>query len=455
MESREIQNIIEKQREYFKRGETLDVDFRIDSLKRLKNCIMRYEKDIIDALYEDLHKSETESYMTEIGLVLSELSYMIRHLRSFNKPKRVYTPLSQFHSKSYQIAHPCGCVLVMSPWNYPFMLTMEPMIDAIAAGNTVCVKPSAYSKATSLVMKKILRETFDERYVSIILGGRVENQTLLEQHFDYIFFTGSPNVGHDVMRKASVYLTPVTLELGGKSPCIVDGSANLKLAARRIVFGKFLNAGQTCVAPDYLYVQSSVKVELLKYIVKEIQTQYPNLELFGKIINEKHFNRLEHLIDPTKVIYGGKVYKESNQIEPTVMDSVDWSDSVMLEEIFGPILPVLTFETVDECIDQLQELPSPLALYIFSTQKDSIHKIHRFVNFGGGCINDTIIHLATSHMPFGGVGNSGMGQYHGKSGFDTFTHYKSIVDKKQWIDLPMRYQPFTKQKNKWIRMFLK
>lgn len=455
MEIQEIHTLIQRQREYFASAATLDVSHRLQALKKLKEAIIRRQQEIHDALYMDLGKSAVEGYMSETGMVLSELNYMLRHTRRLAARKTVWTPLAQFPSHSYRLPCPYGVVLVMSPWNYPFMLTMEPLIDALAAGNCVCVKPSAYSPATSRIIESLIHEVFEAEYVSVIQGGRQENQALLDEPFDYIFFTGSCAVGHEVMRKASVHLTPVTLELGGKSPCIVDESADLDVAARRIVFGKFLNLGQTCVAPDYLYVQQSVKQPLLEAIGREIHRQFADLSHYGKIINDKHFQRLQKLIDPDKVVYGGQILESTRQILPTVMDQVSWEDPVMQEEIFGPILPVLTYENLQDCLDQIRLRPSPLALYFFSRRKDAIRKVQREATYGGGCINDTIIHLATTAMPFGGVGNSGMGGYHGKVGFETFSHIKSIVDKKTWLDLPIRYQPYTPLKDKLIRMFMR
>ena len=455
MQLEEIQYQIQQQKDFYKSGKTKNIEIRIQMLQALKLEIQKQESKIQEALRKDLNKSSTESYMAEIGMVYSEIQYMIRHIKKFSKSKRVRTPIAQFHAVSKRVPSPYGCVLVMSPWNYPFLLSMDPLVDAIAAGNTVCLKPSAYAKYTSEILEKIITNVFPSEYVSVIQGGRKENQCLLDQHFDYIFFTGSPTVGHDVMSKASRYLTPVTLELGGKSPCIVDESANISLAAKRIVFGKFLNAGQTCVAPDFVYVQASVKEQLIQALIKEVQHQYSDLEHFGKIINEKHFIRVSNLIDQSKVIYGGKVNQETQQIYPTIMKDVTWQDAVMQEEIFGPILPILTYDTLDECINILKEKPEPLALYHFSSDAQRIRQVQTELLFGGGCVNDTIIHLASSTLPFGGVGNSGMGSYHGKAGFDTFTHYKSIVDKKTWIDLPFRYAPYTQDNEKWIRRFMK
>ena len=455
----EVKNIIDSQRKYFLTGATLHVDFRIEALKKLKASIIKHESEINAALKSDLGKSAFESYMCETGMVLSELTYMIKHTRSFAKVKPVLTPLAQFHSRSFKKPSPYGVTLIMSPWNYPFMLAMDPLVDALAAGNTAVIKPSAYSPKTSEVIKMIIEECFEENYVAVILGGRAENQFLLKEHFDYIFFTGSIGVGKEVMRQASEHLTPVTLELGGKSPCIVEKTANLKLAARRIVFGKYLNCGQTCVAPDYIYCDKTIKDELVKETLKQIKKQYGKHPLdrdnYGKIVNEKHFDRISGLIEASKVVAGGNVNRETLQIAPTVMDNVSFSDSVMQEEIFGPIMPILTFDTLQEAVAKINSLPHPLAFYIFTNNPKAAEYATSRCGFGGGCINDVIIHLATSEMGFGGFGESGMGSYHGKTGFDTFTHYKSIVDKKTWLDLPMRYQPYKKINEKLLRMFLK
>ena len=455
----EIKQIAEKQRNYFYTGATLNPDFRIQALKRLKACILHYENEISEAVKQDLGKSSFESYMCETGLTLSEINYQIKHLPAFCKEKTVPTPLSQFHSRSFQKPSPYGVTLIMSPWNYPFLLTMEPLADAIAAGNTAVVKPSAYSPHTSQIMKKIIEKCFDQQYVAVITGGRAENTSLLNQHFDYIFFTGSQTVGKEVMRCAADHLTPVTLELGGKSPCLVDKTANLKLAARRIVFGKFLNCGQTCVAPDYLYCDPEIKDALIAQIKKEIKKQFGTSPLnnknYGRIINEKHFHRICNLTDREKVVFGGKTDFKTLKIEPTVMDLVTFDDPVMEEEIFGPVLPVLTYESLSQAVNKINSMAHPLALYLFTGNKKAADFVLSRCSFGGGCINDTMIHLATSEMGFGGFGESGMGAYHGKAGFETFSHYKSIVDKKTWLDLPMRYQPYGRLKLKMVKSFLK
>ena len=459
MKKEQILRIIENQRRFFASGATLDVNYRIAALKKLQQALKDRESAIARAIRADLGKSPEESYMCETGIVLAEISYMLRHIRRFAREKTVATPLAQFASRSYRKPMPYGVTLIMSPWNYPLMLSLDPLVDAITAGNTVVLKPSAYSPATSRLLAEILGELFPEEYIAVIEGGREENAYLLDQKFDYIFFTGSKAVGQLVLEKASRYLTPVTLELGGKSPCIVDQSAKLELAARRIVFGKYLNCGQTCVAPDYVLCHSAVKDRFVECIRKEIQRQYGsdyrNNPLYGKIISKRHFDRVVGLIDPAKVVHGGHSDPDSQKIEPTVMDNITWNDAVMGEEIFGPIMPILTYDSIEEVIQTVNSHDTPLALYIYAQDKHVIRSVTSRCGFGGGCVNDCIIHLATSNMGFGGMGQSGMGAYHGKTGFDTFTHYKSIVDKKTWMDLPMRYQPYNKLGNWLIHMFLR
>ena len=459
MEATQINKLVQSQRHFFLTGTTLDVNVRIDALKKLYSAIKKHENEIYDALYKDLGKSQFESYMCEVGLTLSEISYMLKHIRKFSREKNVPTPLAQFHSRSFKKPSPRGVVLIMSPWNYPFLLTMEPLVDAIAAGNTAILKPSAYSPYVSDVMCLIIKEVFDPAYVSVVTGGRAENNCLLNEHFDYIFFTGSQAVGKEVMRKAAEYLTPVTLELGGKSPCIVTESADLKLAARRIVFGKFLNCGQTCVAPDYIYVQDSIKDQLVKELINETKRQFTDSPLnnndYGKIVNEKHFNRISGLINNSKVVLGGASNADSLRIEPTIMDNVTFDDAVMQEEIFGPLLPIITYDSIDEAIEKINSMAHPLAVYVFTSRGRLANKVMERCDFGGGCINDTLIHLATSEMGFGGFGESGMGAYHGEEGFRTFTHYKSIVNKKSWPDLSIRYQPYNPKNEKKLRKFLK
>lgn len=455
----DIEMLVRRQRAYFETGKTKSVSWRIGALQTLKREIKCRQEEIEAALQKDLKKSGFETYMCEVGLVLSELSHMIRHLRGYAKDKVVATPLAQFHAKSFTSAQPYGVTLVMSPWNYPFMLALDPVIGAIAAGNCVVIKPSAYAPHTSAVLAELIRDCFAPHYVAVVEGGREENTQLLEQKFDFIFFTGSVAVGKLVMKKAAETLTPVCLELGGKSPCIVDETANLKLAARRIVFGKFLNLGQTCVAPDYLFVQSSVKDRLLKEIRRCIRRQFGanplENENYGRIVNEKHFARLCRLLEGTEVKIGGKCSADTLQIEPTVVDHVSPADPLMQEEIFGPILPVLTFHDLSEVISYVTRHERPLALYLFTRSRSNEKKVMKYCSFGGGCINDTIIHLATSNMGFGGVGGSGMGSYHGKESFELFSHRRSIVKKYNWIDLPIRYQPYTTWKRFLLERFLR
>ena len=453
-----IHETVQAQRAYFSTGATLPVSFRLEMLRKLRDAVDRRERDLADALSADLGKSAYESFMCEIGLARTEITYMLRHTRRLAGERAVRTPLAQFAARSFRKHSPYGNTLIMSPWNYPVLLTLDPLADAIAAGNTAVVKPSAYAPATSALLAKMVGELFPPEYVAVVTGGREENAALLEEKFDFIFFTGSQSVGREVLRHAAEHLTPTALELGGKSPCIVDETAKLALAARRIVFGKYLNCGQTCVAPDYILCHRDVKDQLVELICKEVRRQYGEEPLqnpdYGRIVNEKHFNRLLGLIDPAKTVLGGQSSPDTLQIAPTVLDGVTESDPVMGEEIFGPILPVLTFDRFEELYDRLSGGPKPLALYLFSQNKQTHELFLRRSSFGGGCINDTIIHLATSRMGFGGFGESGMGSYHGKEGFDAFSHYKSIVDKKLWLDLPMRYQPYRKDFEKLLHLFL-
>ncbi len=458
MDKEYILQCYHKQKEYLPENLLRKPKNRVVALKKLYKNILLMKEEICEALKEDLNKSETESYMSEIGLVLSEISYMKKHLKGFAKPKRVATPLAQFPSKSFTLPCPKGQVLIISPWNYPFMLSIEPLVDAIAAGNVVMLKPSETSYHVSAVIEKLIKATFPPEQVCTVLGGREQCSFLLDLDFDHIFFTGSTRVGKIVMQKAAEHFTTVTLEMGGKSPCIVDETANIELAAKRIVFGKFLNCGQTCVAPDYLYCHSSIKEKLIKEIQKQIVLQYSvdpiKNKAYPKMINLKQFNASKDLIAKDNLIFGGKFDEATLKIEPTILNST-FDSPEMQSEIFGPILPVVTFEKLDEAIKKVNSLNHPLALYIFSSLKKNQDKVLEKCEFGGGCVNDCIIHLATSAMPFGGLKSSGIGGYHGKVGFDTFTHHKSIVNKKTWLDLPMRYQPYSKLKYKIIKMFMK
>lgn len=453
-----IEALLEKQRAFFASRVTVDVDYRIKMLKKLYCTIEKYECDIHKALKEDLGKSDMESYMCETGMTLSEISHQIKHIKKWSRTKRHRTSLANFPAVSRTVQEPYGVVLVMAPWNYPFMLCMEPLAGAVAAGNCCVVKPSAYAPATSAVMKKIINEVFPEEYVAVVEGGRQENTELLNQRFDYIFFTGGVSVGKVVMEKAAVHLTPVTLELGGKSPCVVEKSCDLKLTAKRIAFGKYLNCGQTCVAPDYILVDESIKDNLIKELKSQIIDMYGADPLenpdYGNMINEKHFQRVCGLIDQDKIVHGGKWNQSVLKIQPTILDRVTAADKVMQEEIFGPVLPVISYRKIEEAEAFIQEREKPLALYLFTKDKKIQHRFMQYTSFGGGCINDTIMHLASTSMGFGGVGNSGMGSYHGKKSFDTFSHEKSILKKSNMIDMPMRYQPYKEGYLKLVKKIL-
>ena len=459
-----IEEAVARQRAYFRTGATKPVPVRVAALQRLKAEIKAREPQLLAALKADLHKSAHESYMCELGLNLDELGYLIRKTPQWARPQRRPTPLVQYVSRSYEIPEPYGVVLVMSPWNYPYLLSLDPLFGAVAAGNCVILKPSAYSPHTSHAMAELIAAVFPPDWVTVIEGGREQNSALLEQRFDHIFFTGSVAVGKLVMEKASRTLTPVTLELGGKSPVIVDRTADLPLTAKRLAWGKLLNAGQTCVAPDYVLVDRRVKERLVAELEKQFRrmlgddpTSNPN---FVRIVNAKHFARLQGLIEGEKVLYGGgnrpDPHGESGWIAPTLIeDTLHARSKPMQEEIFGPILPIIPYDRLSQALGFIVSREKPLALYLFTRSKKVKDKVFATCSFGGGCVNDTIIHLATSNMGFGGMGESGMGQYHGKTGFDAFSHYKSIVDKKTWIDVGMRYRPYTAFGGKLVEFFLK
>jgi len=407
------------------------------------------------ALKADLGKARFEAYATEVGAVLDELRYALRHIRRWNRPKRVTSNLKSFPSTARIYPEPFGVALIISPWNYPFMLTVVPLIAAVAAGNCAVVKPSAYSPASSAMIAKMCSELFDSAFITVIEGGRKENVALLEQRYDVIFFTGSTAVGRTVLQAAARNLTPTVLELGGKSPCIVDETANLKIAARRIVWGKYINAGQTCVAPDYLLVHTSVKDELIARITEAIRDMFGERPLenedYSKIINNRHFDRLLSFTEGQTVVCGGNSNPNSQKIEPTVLDDVLWDAPIMQEEIFGPILPVLTYNSLEEAVSLINSRPKPLALYLFTTRRESERYFLDRVSFGGGCVNDTVVHLSVPSLSFGGVGASGFGSYHGKAGFDAFTHYRSILSKSKLIDIPVRYPPYTETALKFLK----
>ncbi|MDO4702035.1 MAG: aldehyde dehydrogenase [Erysipelotrichaceae bacterium] len=449
--------VLNKQKAYFKTHVTHSYTFRMQQLHKLEETLKKYEQDILDALKKDLNKSHTESFMTELSLIYGELSFFKKKLKSLMKTKNTMGSLVHFYSKNIIMPQPHGCVLILSPWNYPFQLSFVPLIGAIAAGNCVVLKPSNYAQHSSLVIKTIITECFIDDYVTTCLGNRVVNQDLLDQAFDYIFFTGSVAVGKVVMEKASKHLTPITLELGGKSPCIIDESAKIDLAAKRIVWGKLINAGQTCVAVDYIYIHHSLKDDFVKACSRYVkqfwkEQSYLNMD-YPKIINENHFNRLCALLKDTDILYGGRSNPDTLQLEFTLVNCKDWNHPCMQEEIFGPIIPVISYEYLDEVIDTIYEQPTPLACYIFSQNKTNIDNVLKNLPFGGGCINDTLIHVSDHNLPFGGLRTSGLGRYHGKYSFETFSHYKGMISKTTLFDVPLRYPPYT-NKFPWIKKIL-
>lgn len=451
----DIKKAVAHQRAFFATGKTLDVSYRKAALESLRDAIKAKRGEIIQALYEDLGKSESETVMAELGIVYEEIRFLLQNLHRFTKPQKVKSTLSQFPAKCFTLASPYGCTLIMSPWNYPFQLTLCPLADSIAAGNCAIVKPSAYAPATAELIKKLIGETFASDYVTVVTGGRAENTALLEQKYDMIFFTGGKLTGTLVAEKAARTLTPAVLELGGKSPCIVDIDADLPRAARRIVFGKLLNAGQTCVAPDYLLVHEKIKAAFLELLKEEFVRQSGENALentnYPHIINAKHFERVKGLITPEKVIFGGDFDSETRKIQPTILDNASFSDPAMQEEIFGPVFPVLTFSDFDGAKEMIAKNPTPLALYYFGKRNEN--RALTEISFGGGCVNDTILHLATPYMGFGGVGESGMGAYHGERGFLAFSHVKSIL-KKGKAELSLRYAPYTEKKKRSLRRYL-
>src|SRR5574344_128556 len=450
-ETKKMNSLVQAQKDFFDPNITRSIKWRKQQLTLLYNSINNHEKDLYLALKVDLSKSSFESYVAEIGMVLSEISYMKKHLSSFGKMRRVKLSLLSFPGKGYIYPEPYGVSLIMSPWNYPFMLTMNPLVGAIAAGNCAIIKPSRYSPATSLVVESIIKDIFPTEYITVVHGGHLQNTALLNQHFDFIFFTGSVAVGKTVMESAAQHLTPVCLELGGKSPCIIDKTADIEIAARRVVWGKFLNAGQTCIAPDYVLVDSSVKEKFVSAVYKEIISQYGedpiHNEAFCKIINQKHFDRL------TSLVPSAKNDKSTFKIAPTVIElgslgSKKVQDApLMQEEIFGPFMPIISYEEIDSVIKFINNRNKPLALYLFTKNKSLQNKIISSVRYGGGCINDTLFHVASSTMPFGGVGESGMGSYHGKASFATFTHYKSVLTKPFLFDIQTRFAPYGNKLN--------
>ena len=454
------ENILKRQRNYLSSIGIIDVTDRIENLKKLKNSIKKYENNIINALNIDLGKPEFEAYSSEVGFVYSTIDYFIKNLKSWTKVIKVKNDAAQLPGKSYIYKSHYGAVLIIGPYNYPFQLLIEPLIGAISGGNTVILKPSEYAAKTEAIVEKIIKETFDEKYIAVVTGDYKVNSQLLDLEFDYIFFTGSVNVGKIVMEKASKHLTPVTLELGGKSPVIVDNTANLKVSAKRILWGKLTNAGQTCVAPDYILAYEDIYEELIKEFENVIIEFYGqdiiNSKDFGRIINDRHMNRLNAILehDKNKITFGGEVDFEKRYISPTIIRDVTLEDAVMNEEIFGPIIPVIKYKNMEDIKYYISHHKNPLALYVFSEDENFSEDIINRFSFGGGCVNDTISHVASAYLPFGGIGSSGMGNYHGKASFDTFTHTKSIVKKSTKIDLKLVFPPY-KDKIKLIKKVMK
>ncbi|ACO30078.1 aldehyde dehydrogenase [Bacillus cereus] len=453
-----VSSIVNKQKAYFYNGHTRSVEVRKNNLKKLYEGIQRFEEEIFQALKLDLNKSVHESFTTEVGYVLKEISFQLKHISSWSKPKRVRTALTHFGSKGKVVPEPYGVTLIIAPWNYPFQLAIAPLVGALAAGNTIVLKPSELTPNVSKVITRMLAELFQEELVAVVEGGVEESTALLKEPFDYIFFTGSVGVGKVVMEAAAKQLTPLTLELGGKSPCIVHKDAKVDVTARRIVWGKFLNAGQTCVAPDYLYVHASVKKQLIEAMRHEIEEQYGKEPLhndnYVRIVSERHFERLCTFLKDGKTVIGGNYKKETLHIEPTVLTNVTWKSTVMEDEIFGPILPIIEYDNIEDVIDTIQQHPKPLALYVFSEDKEVQRQVTSNISYGGGCVNDVVYHLATPYLPFGGVGSSGLGSYHGEESFRTFSHYKSILAQSTAFDMKIRYSS-TKSALKFIRKLLK
>jgi aldehyde dehydrogenase (NAD+) len=455
----DLQKYLNKQKKFFETGKTKDLSFRIRQLRKLKKLLVDNEQLLIEEVHKDFQKSAFETYVTEIGLVITDINYAIKNVESWSKQQSVSTPLVNFPSKNFIITEPYGSVLIIAPWNYPILLSLQPLIGAIAAGNTAILKPSELTPNTSSVLERLISEKFDSNFLKVILGGVEESSALVKMDFDYIFFTGSTKVGKIIMREAAERLTPLTLELGGKSPCIVDKTANLEVSAKRIAWGKFVNAGQTCVAPDYLLVEHSIKTEFLGHLKTAINQLYGDEPKqspdYPRIINEEHFERLATLLNDGETIVGGESDRSTNYIAPTILNDITLDDNVMQDEIFGPILPVLEFDSVDECIKIINARPRPLALYVFTSDQSLEDKIMHTVSFGGGAVNDTIAQLGNHHLSFGGVGASGFGSYHGKSSFDCFSHKKSVMKKPFWPDVPIRYAPYDDIKLGLVKKVLK
>jgi len=454
----DIPKIVNQQKKFFNSNSTKQVSLRIETLKKLKIVLKENEKELYTAIYTDFKKSEFETYLTELSLIYNELNDAIRNLKKWSKQKRVRTNLANFPAKSYIIPEPLGTILVISAWNYPYQIALIPAISAIAAGNTVVIKPSEIPNNTSKILAELINANFDENHLCVIEGGVETTTELLQEKWDKIFFTGSTPVGKIVYKAAAENLTPVTLELGGKSPTFVLADCNIKITAKRIVWAKFLNAGQTCIAPDYLLVEKSIESELLEALKKEIEEFYPNseniAENYVQIVNERNFNRLKELIHTDKIYHGGETNLENRSISPTILHNINFEDTIMQDEIFGPILPVISFENLEDVITKIKEREKPLSLYVYSKNKKTIKKILHEISFGGGAINESLVQMSNPNLPFGGVGASGIGAYHSKTGFDTFTHYKSILHKTSWIEPNIKYSPFTELKSKILKFLL-
>ena len=441
-------DILQQQKTFFNTHATKDLDFRKAQLQKLKKVVKSNEKLLYDAIYQDFGKSEFETFGTEISFIYKDIDYYLKNLKSFAKPKNVLTNIVNQMGSSKIVFEPLGNCLVIGAWNYPYQLTLTPVIAAIAAGNTCMIKPSELPENTMKAMAKLINENFDAQFLYVVEGGVEETTAILKLRFDKIFFTGSPRVGKIVYKAAAEHLTPVTLELGGKSPAFVTEKADLQIAAKRIVWGKFINAGQTCVAPDYLYVAENIKAKFLKVLIEEIKKRNytDNVDHYCKIINERNFDRLKKMIDRQKVVYGGETNREKRYISPTVLDHVTWDDAVMQEEIFGPILPILTYKNLETAMQTVVEGEKPLSAYLFSNDAKEQELFTEKLSFGGGCINDTLMHLSNDRLPFGGVGNSGIGHYHGKFGFIAFSHQKAILKKSNYLEPELKYPPYSDAK---------
>ena len=448
--------VLEKQKVFFKTHITKDLNFRKSQLKKLKQLVKDHEKLLYDAIYQDFGKSEFETFGTEVSFIYKDIDFYVKNLNSLAKPKNVLTNIVNQMGSSKIINEPLGNCLVIGAWNYPYQLTLTPVIAAIAAGNTCIIKPSELPENTMKAMAQLINKNFKPEFLYVVEGGVEETTEILKLRFDKIFFTGSPRVGKIVYKAAAEHLTPVTLELGGKSPAFVTENADLKVAARRIVWGKFINAGQTCVAPDYLYVQENIKPQFLEILIAEIKKRnyHESAEHYCKIINERNFDRLEKMIDREKIAFGGQTNREKRYISPTVLDNVSWEDLVMQEEIFGPILPILTYQKFETALQNIIDSEKPLAAYLFSNNSKEQQLFSEILSFGGGCINDTMMHLSNDRLPFGGVGNSGIGNYHGKYGFETFSHQKAILKKYNYLEPEFKYPPYSDGKLKILKKLL-